>query len=369
MNATLLCLMSLFSADLPAEETVSVYKPSTEFVDAIRGQSPDAVVVPADPMTNQAMNYQPPPPAYSGQPMTFDPFMGPPAGNPYMQHGTPNAGMFAFGANGPQPYRYGWTTRIDAGILPKEQVKGPMGQFGVTETDVELEFTAPTSMGGIFSLTPQFGYRGWSGPDNGGTGLPGSVYRFGLDMELATPENCGCGPWSFQLGFNPSINSDFEDNTTSDAYNWDGRGILFFRQSPHFLWAFGAGFWDRVNDRVIPYAGVVWTPNDRWEWRLVFPEPRISYFLGSYGGLAQWMYVRAEYHVEAYEITEQSTGVKDKIELEDWRAMLGYRWDNGFVNGYIEGGWVFGRNVGFLTNSQLGFDVSSGFIGRIGIRF
>ena len=77
-----------------------------------------------------------------------------------------------------------------------------------------------------------------------------------------------------------------------------------------------------------------------------------------------------EYHIESYQIgTSSVTAGKDQIELEDYRLMIGLRKSNPIVSGFIEGGWVFGRKVDFRSDSVNDFSISSGFIGRIGIRF
>jgi hypothetical protein len=38
------------------------------------------------------------------------------------------------------------------------------------------------------------------------------------------------------------------------------------------------------------------------------------------------------------------------------------------VTGFIEGGWVFDRQVAFLHGTP-GFDINTGFICRLGLRF
>jgi hypothetical protein len=288
--------------------------------------------------------------------------------------GGPYSGMpqgYSFGVNGPQPYKFGWTSRYDLALMPKAETDGPLnfGQMGIFEFNSEWEYTTtldPVWPGWIFSHTPQFGLRTWDGPPTGTSpGLPGNVFRFGWDLELATP---AAGGWSMQLGFTPAIASDFEQDLSSKAWNLDGRGILFYQYAPELMLAFGAAYWDRVNDRVVPYAGFVWMPNDRWEYRILFPQPRISYFLGNHDGFAKWVYVSGEYHVEAYEIELEPVGTREQIELEDWRLMLGLRMEQFGVTAFVEGGWVFGRDVDFLYGTP-GFDITSGFLGRIGLRY
>jgi hypothetical protein len=289
--------------------------------------------------------------------------------------GSPYPGMSFVGTNGPQPYKFGWTSRYDAAILPESDVRGPHvdGDMEIFEFNSEWQYTTPVPLSGwIWSFTPQFGLRTWEGPDvaTAGVGLPGNVYRFGADFELATPLS---GPWSVQFGFNPALASDFERGLTSDAWLFDGRGILFYQYSPQWMFALGAGFWDRVNDRVIPYAGVIFTPDDRWEFRILFPQSRISYYLGVIDGFQKWLYVTGEFHSEAYEIEVDQNGVlgkggREQVEISDWRVLLGLRMDQNMASYFIEGGWVFDRQVDFLHGTP-DFDITSGFIARIGMRY
>jgi len=228
----------------------------------------------------------------------------------------------------------------------------------------------------VYSFTQELDFRWWDGPTSSrsappplfAAGFSEQFYRIGWDFEIASPGN---GPWSYQVAFNPSLNTDFRRSPTADAWNLDGRAILFYRPNPQWTYALGAGYWQRVHNYFIPYAGVIWTPDDRWEYRLVFPEPRISYFLGKPGGLPTWAYVRGEFHVEAYETELEYYSVYDrreKMELRDWRLAAGLRSDNGWISTFIEAGIVFDRQVSFLRDTP-GFDIGNGLFGRVGIRY
>ncbi len=366
MNPHIVCLFIALSSDPAPHELPTVYSPSPVFVAAVRGQNQTYDENPAaNGQNGNALppTYTLPPPSAPGgtlapnQQYYQDPFLGQPGG--MMQNGP----GYAMGANGPQPYRFGWATNGDVAILPSESTSGGRGDFEVFEANVEFKYTQPIMPGWIGSVAHQYGLRNWDGP--GAPGLPGNVHRFGLDFVLATPAN---QHWSVQLGFNPSLNTDFNNSLSSDAWNFDGRGIFFLRYSPELTLALGAGFLDRVKDQVIPYAGLIWTPDDRTEWRIMFPKSQLSYFLGNGWGVAQWIYVAGEYHIEAYEIQEALSGRSEKVQLEDYRIMVGLRTNSGGVTSFLEGGWVFGRNVDFLHGTQ-GFNIGSGFIARLGVRY
>ena len=363
MNALILVLGAALAADPFSLTQDTYFSAESVFDSTARAQSADQSAYDEDASLTgaPAQSYAP----GGGAAYPYDSTMGQPAGG---LGPVPVPGL-AFGAVGPQPYRFGWTSRFDVGYLSDESVHGgaASGKFGVMEANAAWRYTtgSPAGMSNlIFSWTPEVNYRSWSGPSN--PGLPANAYRFASDFELATPGN---NPISLQLGFTPAFVTDFSANPTSDAVNYDARGVLFLRTSPEFMFALGAAYWKRVDDIIIPYAGVVWTPNDYWELRLMFPKSRISYFLGNWWGASTWAYGGVEYNVEAYQINLQSPGgPEEKIQIRDYRALFGLRAEGGGVTAFVEAGWVFARDVSFLHGTP-GFDIDSGFIGRVGLRF
>lgn len=365
----------------PAAVSVNLAKYDGDLFSAYQFASLDTTLV-------RGQNYDEDP---SGGNLSQPTFAAPPIGMPFTQQGTiwpgtpllapngmlggPQPAATARGINGPQPFRFGWTSKFDVGFLPKEQTDGgattgmpptpgATGQLSVFEFNSELRYTMPTPMQWIFSVAPQFNLRLWDGPTV--PALPGEVYRFGGDFQLTSPT---WGPYTLELGFNPSLNTSFEANLTSDAWNFDGRGAVFVRANPQLLLVLGAMFWDRVNNRVLPYAGVVYTPNEYVEIRALFPRADASLFIGTPWGVPQWLYIAGEYHMEAYEI-ERAAAVQDQFEIQDWRAVLGIRSEHAGMTSFLEGGWVFDRNAEFLnTAAPAKFNISSGFIVRFGVRW
>lgn len=302
-------------------------------------------------------------------PLTSDPFVGQPGVAPYgaYQQNIPQ-GMYAYGANPANPYRFGWSNRLDLSWLPSGSVEGaPAGVTGgmdIFGLDYRLANSTPAAPGWILNWTNQFSYRNWNGP--GGTlDLPDNVFRFGIDFELETPK---AGPYSISLGITPSLNTDF-DASFSDGFQLDGRGILFMQLDQYWTLGLGAQYWDRVDSMIIPWAGLIYR-DDYWEWQLMYPEARVSLFLGNEAYWSKWVYVRAEYHVEAYGVNSTFAGVSsdNQVQLADKRILLGFKMDAGLYSWIIEGGWVFDRDVKF-DKSVPGFDLGDGFVGQIGLRY
>lgn len=370
--ATLLCLV-LGAASLEATPTpaVSYGAVSVETVwtnrdipwtgAIVRAQSPGNLGGSPSGTTGGPTTFAQPgglPPASSYAP-GIDPFLGLP-GDPYGSGGVyPGVGPV-----GPQPYRFGLSPRMDIAYLPGEATSGGRGDFEVTEFNLGLRKTEPWADDLIFSWTPEFNMRLWQGPDL--VHFPGQVYRFASDFELATSAQ---SPISLQLGFTPALISDFESSLNMDSFAFDARAIVFLRANPELLVGLGVMYWDRVDDILLPYAGVVWTPNDRWEFRLMFPKARISYFVGDWFGGATWLYGSFEYNVEAYHIgLPGPAGKHERVQIRDYRAMLGIRTENAGVTTFLEGGWVFDRDVDFKYGTP-GFGINDGFIARLGLRF
>ena len=219
--------------------------------------------------------------------------------------------------------------------------------------------------GWILNWTNQFGWRNWSGT-TGNLTLPSDVFRLGIDLELETPKN---GPYSVSLGITPSVNTDFQSGVMSKGFQLDGRGILFMQLDQYWTLGLGAQYWDRVDNLIIPWAGLIYR-DDYWEWQLMYPEAKVSLFLGNEAYWSKWVYVRAEYHVEAYGIqsTYLSATTKNQMQIADKRVLLGLKMDAGLYSWIIEAGYVFDRDVKF-SNSVPGFGLGNGFVGQIGLRY
>jgi hypothetical protein len=251
--------------------------------------------------------------------------------------------------------------------MPNAAASRGLGDMEIFEANVALKNSSgwpPGLPNWILSLTPEFNLRTWQGPNL--VDLPEQLYRFAGDIELAAPGRLTSG---FHAAFTTAIVSDFESPLDRDWFNFDGRGYITFQATPQLMLVGGAMYWDRVVDRILPYGGFVWTPNDRWEWRILFPKSRVSVFVGNTWGAATWLYGAFEYNAEAYQIVIDNRSAQDKVEIRDLRATVGLRFDNGSVQSFVEGGWVFERQFEFMNNSDLNFDLTSGFIGRMGIRF
>jgi hypothetical protein len=58
----------------------------------------------------------------------------------------------------------------------------------------------------------------------------------------------------------------------------------------------------------------------------------------------------------------------DPVQISDYRILGGFKMDSGMYSWFFEAGVVFDRQVEFESATP-GYDLSSGFIGQIGLRY
>ncbi len=370
------------------------FRPVVDAKTVFRAQSDDVVPVPTDttetpntvdlpPDTSAGVTSDPglglPEPttwnAFS-PPLTSDPFLNGGVAQPYAPAAPMSpayggsvigpgykGGFHTPGASGGRPYRFGLEQRLDTYLIPSANVSG-VGVAGLYEevgVNYDLVVTEPIMPGWILKKTGQFRSRTWDGPA-GGAGLPGSAFRLGTDLEFIAPQ---VGPHSISLAFNPSVNTDFNRSASSKAVQLDGRGIIWSQLNRSWSFGLGAIFWDRVDDRVLPYAGWVYR-DDYWEGRLMFPESEIRLFLGNDPWWAKWIYFRGKYNIEAFEVVGAG-GVQGEVEFEDWQLTVGFQMDAGYYRWFIEGGLVLDRKIRYDIAPNIAVDTS--YITRMGVRY
>ena len=311
-------------------------------------------------------------------PYGFDPATGAGQFNPYAPQfgGTwnPNGPRNeAFGIHGPQPYRFGWREEMNVLINSSGDTSPDIGGFKYNEFNALKEYTNRGPGGWIYTLAPELNYRWIEGPA-GPPGLPADVWRLGLGGKLASPIEDG---FSIELGFAPKLATDFAGSLDSNAWQWDASAIGYLQARPDLMLVFGVQYWDRVDDLFIPTAGIVYNASDVLEIRATFPKASIDLFLGTPFGAPTWVYLNGEYRVESYqvEITPPFAAgqtIRDNaFQIEDWRLMLGTRWESGWLVSFVEAGIILDREIEFDRRGTgvQDFDVDESFVGRVGFKW
>ncbi len=368
-NSERLSQPHLFGFGSPTEEISQAYQLSVSDaplyalsdVDAvvIRGQSPFALPSYGGTTTASPLLVPPGTSAYTG-----DPFQNAPTYDPYGGAMLPGGGVV-----GPQPMRLGWTERWVVGYLADadasiENTGAAAGSMTSLEADYVKSYSAIGSTGWTWTFAPELNYRSWGGPSTLGTAynIPENLYRLAAGFRFDSPDT---GPWHWQLGVTPSVNTDLESSLTSDAWQFDAQAAVFAKQSATLTWVLGAQYWDRRDGYIVPYAGLIWVPDQYWEFRLVLPKPRVEVFLGTPLGSPLWGYVGGEFRVESYQFDNKTSG-NDYIESRDFRAYGGFRGEYGYFSHFIEAGAVLGREI---ESDGFAYEVDDGFMVRMGLQF
>lgn len=262
------------------------------------------------------------------------------------------------------PFRLGFTKHDEIVVLPAADLRGPgFGTMRATEFYSWLRYSYLAQPDLLVNLTGTFDGYYWTGPAQ--PQLPGQVDRLSLDMEAVL---LGHGPINTAIGFHPQLVNDYEDHPTSKAFSFDGRVINTQRISPDVLLVYGFAVWNRVDLILIPEVGAVWTPNDRWEFRLLFPRSQFSYRLGEINGGQTWLTSVVEYVVQAYQVDIPDVDRRDRIQIQDWRASAGVRQDYDRISWTADVGVVFDRHVTFQETTP-DFDLDPTALFRVGLWF
>lgn len=273
----------------------------------------------------------------------------------------PFSNQFAFGNQGNQPYRFDLYSYDDFTYLPTSPVRGVTGSFQDLQWNAWMRYSRVVAGSYIFAWTPTWNSSFWTGPS--GVALPPDVDQIRSDFQVSSVQP---GPWNWQVGFTPQINADFRRSLNYNAYMFDGRAVLLYQPTAQWRFAFGMAYWNRVRGMLIPYGGVVWSPNERWEFRLFFPKTRISRYWGTAWGKHLWTYASLEYNVQAYQVEIEDAGrAKTRMQLASEQLLIGASAQQNNWTAFVEGGFIFNRHVRF-RGSTPSFGINDALMLRIG---
>lgn len=220
--------------------------------------------------------------------------------------------------------------------------------------DSEFSTTAyfPNFLGsqGPLRVTPGFVFHFLDGPSPPETAdLPSRLYSGYVDA--------GWYP-QFAEQFGADINvragvfSDF-DTVTTHSIRFMGTGVGVIRVNDATALKLGVSYIDRNKVKLLPAAGVLWTPNAQTRWDIFFPAPKLATYWKTVGNSQLWWYLGAEYGGGAWTISREEApdaGASERIDINDIRVLVGLEWHN--LNrwyGFIEGGYVFDREIYYVV--------------------
>jgi hypothetical protein len=219
-----------------------------------------------------------------------------------------------------------------------------LDDFGIMEVDLKATFALPLpTHEWPLLVTSAFNTRFLDGPQV--VALPPRVYETYVDFTWLPQLGAR---WTAIVGVAPSIYSDFED--TTDAFRVTGKGLIRYDWRPGTTQVIlGVLYLGREDVTILPAGGIVWTPNDRQKYELLFPRPKLAHLIRREARHEDWLYLGAEFGGNSYAV-ERVPGTIEKITLRDYRAYLGLeRKLNGGAGFRIEIGFVWGRVIEFAS--------------------
>lgn len=243
--------------------------------------------------------------------------------------------------------------------------------LGLNEGEIYGTFALPLRYGAApITFTPGFAVQFWDGPQ--GFGMPATP-----DMPARTYSaylEVGWNPqitewFRAELAVQPGVHSDFED-VDEDALRIKGSGLGFFRTSQFWEIGLGVIYLDRVDVKLLPAGGVIWTPDADTRWEILFPYPKLAKRFATYGNRDVWWYVGAEYGGDSWQI-ERTSGAQDQVDYNDYRAFIGLEsspcGDLRGINWLVEIGYVWERELVYRSGGT--FDAGDTWMVRAAIKY
>lgn len=305
----------------------------------------------------------------------WDPYANPNAGQPQVM---PPGGYMAPGLSNPPgyPQQPAYPGAQPSGVLiarPRRLTKVTFDyamlaghgydDLGINDFNLRTTFAFPFFYTQApLEITPGFGLSLWEGPTP--IDLPPQVFSTTVDFAWRPQIS---PRFAADLGVRPGLFTDFDD-PSGDSFRIAGRAVGILTMHPTTRVVFGITYIDRLDVKLLPVGGVLWTPNEDTRFELVFPRPKLAQKLTTIGNTDWWWYVAGEYGGGTWEVNTAGLG-QTEVDYSDLRLILGLEWAmyEG-ARGMIEMGYVFDRTLQF--NSPVpDFHVDDTIMLRAGITF
>ncbi len=223
-------------------------------------------------------------------------------------------------------------------------------------------------------VTPGFVLTLLDGPDvpgpPPGIELPAQLYSAYIDTSWQpqiTPQFSG------DLSVRVGVYSDFQA-FDGDMLRFPSRALGVLQITPTTAFKLGVEYFDRIDVKLLPAGGILWTPNDQTRFDIYFPRPKLAQYLTTYGNTEMWWYVGAEYGGGSWTFEREPTavdpGTEERIDINDYRVYVGIDWNNlDRFNGLFEIGYVFEREIVVEQHPTENIDPNASFMVRAGLRF
>jgi hypothetical protein len=224
-----------------------------------------------------------------------------------------------------------------------------------------------------FLITPGFALNMFDGPDHvastGFADLPPQTYDAFLDVGWNPQVNNWFGA---ELGVRTGVYTDF-DHFSSDSFRIMGRGIAVVRITPALAAKLGAEYIDRNDVKILPVFGVVWDCSPDAHYEIIFPRPKFARRCTTLANHNLWYYLAGEYGGGSWTVVRQGPPeFVDSVDYNDLRVLLGLEWipeTQSGLRGFLEIGYVFNRELLYVSQSPASLELDDTFMFRGGIAF
>ncbi len=216
-------------------------------------------------------------------------------------------------------------------------------------------------------VTPGFALTLTDGPTS--PDLPPQLYgaylNFGWEPQF--------GPrFGAEVTFRTGVYSDFQA-FSSQSIRFIGTGLGAYRMTANSSLKLGVAYIDRNKIKLLPVIGLLWEPNSQTRWDILFPAPKLANYWTTVGNKQVWWYLGGEYGGGSWTIKREGEpliGTSDRIDINDIRVYLGVEsWNLSRLYAFLEVGYVFQRQIVYVTVPSDTTDVSDTFMLRAGVSF
>jgi hypothetical protein len=251
-------------------------------------------------------------------------------------------------------------------------------KLGLNDSEISVTFAFPFfHQETPVLVTPGFRLQVWDGPvatvpvsdpthSIVSADLPPRTYEAYLDVGW----NPQFTPWlGGEFGAQVGVYSDFS-KLTQDSIRVPSYGLAVLSFSPSFQIKAGIIYLDRNKVKLLPAGGLVWTPASDTRFEILFPNPRVARRLTTIGTTDWWYYLRGEYGGGSWTIRREFTPDVERIDYNDLRVALGMEFQRtGGLEGFVEVGLAFDREVVYVESPEDNFRPSNTFFLGGGIRY
>jgi hypothetical protein len=163
------------------------------------------------------------------------------------------------------------------------------------------------------------------------------------------------------------VYTDF-NTFNSHSLRYQGLALGTLKLTPTVKLKLGVMYIDRNDIKILPAGGILWQPSPQVRFDFFFPQPKLATYLTTVNNKDVWWYVAGEYGGGAWTV-KRTSGISDRIDINDIRVMLGLETIGDGFNLFGEIGYVFDRHVVYVVDPGDNFDPGNTFMIRAGFSF